>query len=57
MTYLSGHWGFDPFVLVVCAVVAVHENGLHNLARRSRPRPCPGPEGASLLFLAGLACY
>src|SRR5487761_1501036 len=57
MTYLSGHWSFDPFLVLVLVVVAVHENGLHNLARRSRPPRARARRARALLFYAGLGLF
>ncbi len=53
MQYLTQHWSFDPFMIVVIVVVIWHEIGLAKLTRR------PGPELSrrrlrSLWFYAGL---
>ena len=53
LSYLTGHWSFDPFVVVVAVVVALHERGLRNLARRSRAEH-RARRRRSLLFYAGL---
>ena len=37
MSYLTGHWSFDPFLIIAIAVAGWHETGLARLARRSRP--------------------
>lgn len=49
------HWSFDPFLLVVAALVVLHEKGLANLARRSRPERTRRRRVRSLAFYAGLA--
>jgi len=55
LSYITEHWSYDPFLIVVALVVALHERGLHNLARRSRPQSARARRGRSLLFYAGLA--
>lgn len=53
MGYVAEHWSFDPFLLVVLAVVAVHEVGLANL-RRKDPARSRQRRRRSLLFYGGL---
>jgi len=36
MTYLTGHWAFDPFLIVVAVLVIWHETGLARLDRSRR---------------------
>ena len=55
MSYLVDNWSFDPFVLVVAAVVTIHEMGLANLRRRSLPERTRTRRLRSLLFYGGLA--
>ena len=55
MTYLTGHWSFDPFGVLAVAVVAWHEIGLGRLAGRSRPDRTRQRRLRSLWFYAGLA--
>ena len=56
VNYVSDNWSYDPFLIVVAVVVALHELGLHNLRRRSRAADAPEPAaGSSLLFYGGLA--
>ena len=55
MNYLTGHWSFDPFGILVLAVAAWHEIGLGRLARRSRPDRTREQRLRSLWFYAGLA--
>jgi putative membrane protein len=54
LSYITGHWSFDPFLIVVGFVVALHELGLHNLKRRSRPERARKRRISSLVFYAGL---
>jgi putative membrane protein len=55
VSYLVDKWSFDPFVIVVAAIVVVHELGLANLRRRSLPGRTRKRRLRSLLFYAGLA--
>ncbi len=55
MSYLVNNWSFDPFVIVVAAVVVVHELGLANLRRRSLPVRTRTRRLRSLFFYGGLA--
>ena len=55
MSYLVDNWSFDPFVVVVAAVVVLHELGLANLRRRSLPERTRTRRLRSLLFYGGLA--
>ena len=57
MSYLADNWSFDPFVLVVAAIVVVHELGLANLRHRSRPERARTRRLRSLLFYGGLALF
>ncbi len=54
MRYLTENWSFDPFAVVVAAVVLVHEVGLANLRRRSLPSRTITRRRRSFLFYAGL---
>src|SRR6201993_1187569 len=55
MHYILDNWSFDPFVIIVAAVVVWHEVGLWRLARRSRPERTHERRLRSLWFYAGLA--
>jgi len=55
MSYLTEHWSFDPFLIIVIAVVAWHEIGLARLAARSRPERTRERRLRSIWFYAGLA--
>jgi cytochrome c oxidase assembly factor CtaG len=55
MSYLTGHWSFDPFLIIVIVLVAWHEIGLARLARRSRPQRSRQRRLRSLAFYGGLA--
>ena len=56
MSYVTRHWTFDPFLIVVVAVVLAHEVGLARLRARSEARRTRWRRRRSLLFYAGLAC-
>jgi cytochrome c oxidase assembly factor CtaG len=55
MNYLLDNWSFDPFLVVAVLVVAWHEAGLWQLARRSRPERTRQRRLRSACFYAGLA--
>ena len=54
MSLLADHWSFDPFVLVVAALVAANEVGLARLRARSVPSRTRRRRLHSLSFYAGL---
>jgi cytochrome c oxidase assembly factor CtaG len=54
MSYLTGHWSFDTFLLVVVAIVFAHEVGLARLRRRSSPAHARRRRLYSISFYAGL---
>jgi len=56
MSYLTGHWSFDPFLVAVAFVIIAHEVGLARLRARSDPRRTRLRRGRSLMFYAGLTC-
>jgi len=55
MNYITGHWSFDPFLVLAIVVAGWHEIGLWRLARRSRPERTRERRLRSLWFYAGLA--
>jgi putative membrane protein len=55
MHYLADHWSFDPFLVIVAALVIWHEIGLARLARRSRPERTRERRLRALWFYGGLA--
>ena len=55
MRYLTDHWAFDPFLIVVVVLVIWHEIGLARLARRSRPERTRQRRQRSWWFYGGLA--
>ncbi|MEP7026160.1 MAG: cytochrome c oxidase assembly protein [Actinomycetota bacterium] len=54
MDYLTSHWSYDPFLIVVAVIAAWHEIGLRGLALRSRPERTRQRRLRSLWFYAGL---
>jgi putative membrane protein len=55
MSYLLGHWSYDPFIVLAVLVAALYEIGLRGLARRSRPERTRQRRLRSLFFYSGLA--
>lgn len=55
MHYFLDHWSFDPFLIVVVALVAWHEVGLAHLAARGRPERARARRRRSFAFYGGLA--
>src|SRR5579859_837744 len=54
MSYLTGHWSFDPFLVLALVLAGWHETGLRRLARRSRPDRTRERRLRSLCFYGGL---
>jgi len=54
MSYLTGHWSFDPFLVLAVVVAGWYEIGLWRMARRSGPERTRQRRLTSLWFYAGL---
>jgi cytochrome c oxidase assembly factor CtaG len=54
LSYIIDHWSYDPFLIVVAVIVALHEHGLSNLKRRSRPQSSRARRTRSFMFYGGL---
>jgi cytochrome c oxidase assembly factor CtaG len=52
--YIVDNWSYDPFLIVVVAVVVAHEVGLARLSRRSDPARTRRRRLRSLAFYGGL---
>jgi putative membrane protein len=55
MSYLTGHWSFDPILVIVGVLVVWHEIGLARLTRGSPPERTRQRRLRSLAFYSGLA--
>jgi len=55
MSYLTGHWSFDPFLVIAIILVGWHEVGLARLAPQSAPELTRQRRRRSLAFYGGLA--
>jgi putative membrane protein len=55
MHYVTDNWSYDPFLIVVAAIVLLHELGLRNLRRRSVLSRTRRRRRHSFAFYGGLA--
>jgi putative membrane protein len=55
MSYVTGHWSYDPFLILAIVLAVWQEVGLRRLARRSRPERTRERRLRSAWFYAGLA--
>jgi putative membrane protein len=55
MGYITGHWSYDPYLILAIVVAVWHEVGLARLARRSTRERTRARRLRSLWFYAGLA--
>jgi cytochrome c oxidase assembly factor CtaG len=54
VSYVLDNWSFDPFIVIVAIIVAVHEIGLAHLRQRSDPKRTRQRRKRALAFYAGL---
>ncbi|MGH9303596.1 MAG: cytochrome c oxidase assembly protein, partial [Acidimicrobiales bacterium] len=54
MGFLTAHWSFDPFLVVMVAIAAVNERGVRRLARRSVPERARRRRRRAWAFYGGL---
>ncbi|HLI39279.1 MAG TPA: cytochrome c oxidase assembly protein [Streptosporangiaceae bacterium] len=55
MSYVLGHWSFDPFLIIAAVLAAAYEIGLARLAARGPASRARRWRRRSVLFYAGLA--
>jgi cytochrome c oxidase assembly factor CtaG len=54
VSYVLDYWSFDPFIVLVAVIVAVHEIGLAHLRQRSDPKRTRQRRKRAFLFYGGL---
>jgi len=55
VNYLTEHWSFDPFVVIVAALIVANEIGLHRLRARSLAQRARSRRRRSFSLYGGLA--